>query len=172
MLDLMSTSTASTVSFHIRPLDGEQLQQARASVVGDTCEHPELVRPIVAEGGEPLRCCLRDAGPGERLILFHYRPPLPAPSPYRESGAVYAHADGSICPPVGQSESYPEGWRGRAQVLRAYDERGFIHPATRVHDGSEPERAIAEVLAQPGVVEVHSRNVAYGCYMFSIVRGA
>ena len=84
---------------------------------------------------------------------------------------MYAHADGSVCPPAGPTERYPEAWRGRPQVLRAYDGRGFIHPATRVHDGTEPERAIAEVLAQPGVVEVHSRNVAYGCYMFSVVRG-
>jgi hypothetical protein len=53
-------------------------------------------------------------------------------------------------------------------VLRAYDERGWIHPATRLHDGSDPESAIAAVLAQPGVVRVHSRNVAYGCYMFTV----
>ncbi len=53
-------------------------------------------------------------------------------------------------------------------MLRAYDDRGWIHPATTVHDGSDPESAIAEVLAAPGVVEVHSRNIAYGCYMFAV----
>ena len=53
-------------------------------------------------------------------------------------------------------------------MLRAYDERGWIHDATTVHDGSDPERAIRDVLAAPGVVLVHSRNVAYGCYMFAI----
>ena len=46
--------------------------------------------------------------------------------------------------------------------------RGWIHPATRVHDGSDPEAAIAAVLGEPGVVEVHSRNVAYGCFMFVV----
>jgi hypothetical protein len=55
-------------------------------------------------------------------------------------------------------------------VLRAYDERGRIHPATRVHDGADPEREIADVLAQPGVVAVHSRNIAYGCFMFAVTR--
>ena len=53
-------------------------------------------------------------------------------------------------------------------MLRAYDNRGWIHPATRVHDGSDPEAAIAAVLAEPGVVEVHSRNIAYGCFMFAV----
>jgi hypothetical protein len=120
---------------------------------------------VVASGGEPVRCCLRDAAPGEELLLFNYEPPLPA-SPYRERGAVFVHAD--ACPSTPATDAYPADWRGRAQVLRAYDERGWIHEATTVHDGTDPEAAIAAVLAAPGVVQVHSRNVAYGCYMFTI----
>jgi hypothetical protein len=53
-------------------------------------------------------------------------------------------------------------------VLRAYDDRGWIHDATTVHDGENPEAVIAAMLAEPGVVEIHSRNIAYGCYMFAI----
>jgi hypothetical protein len=41
-----------------------------------------------------------------------------------------------------------------------------------VHDGSDPDTAVAAVLAEPGVVEVHSRNVAYGCYMFAVRGGS
>lgn len=122
---------------------------------------------VTASGGEPLRCCLRDAAAGEELVLFNYSPPLPAPSPYEERGAVFAHAT-SCGGPV--SDSYPAEWVGRPQVLRAYDARGWIHPATCVHDGTDPEAAIASVLAHPEVVEVHSRNVAHGCYMFAITR--
>jgi hypothetical protein len=122
---------------------------------------------VVAAGGEPVRCCLRDAGPGELLLLFGYEPPLPA-SPYREVGAVFAHAE-PCAGPVTTSE-YPSDWFGRPQVLRAYDARGWIHPATRVHDGRGPEAALAEVLREHGVVQVHSRNVAYGCWMFTASR--
>ena len=122
---------------------------------------------VAASGGEPLRCCLRDAEAGEELVLFNYSPPLPAPSPYEERGAVFAHA--SPCEgPV--SDGYPAEWVGRPQVLRAYDSRGWIHPATRVHDGSDPDVVLAEVFADPEVVLVHSRNVAYGCFMFAITR--
>jgi hypothetical protein len=117
-------------------------------------------------GGEPLRCCLRDAEAGEPLILFGYEPPIP-PSPYREIGAVFAHADPCAGPP---QVGYPPAWRGRRQILRAYDRRGWIHPATREHDGSAPERVIAQVLAEPGVDLVHSRNVHYGCFMFAVTR--
>ncbi|GAA3352018.1 DUF1203 domain-containing protein [Amorphoplanes nipponensis] len=121
-----------------------------------------------ARGGEPLRCCLRDATPGEGLLLFGYEPPLPE-SPYREKGAVFAHA--APCPGPPRDLAYPADWYGRPQVLRAYDSRGRIHPASRQHDGRDPVAALAAVLAEPGVVLVHSRNVVYGCYMFAAAAG-
>ena len=117
----------------------------------------------VADGGEPVRCCLRDARAGERLLLVNYEPALP-PSPYREAGAVFVHAQQCAGP---EAAGYPADWRQRPQVLRAYDERGWIHPASTAHDGTDPEAVLTRVLATPGVVEVHSRNIAYGCFMFA-----
>jgi hypothetical protein len=55
-------------------------------------------------------------------------------------------------------------------VLRAYDQHGWIHDATTVHDGQDSEAVIAELLAVPDVAQIHSRNVAWGCYMFAITR--
>ena len=49
-------------------------------------------------------------------------------------------------------------------------QRGWIHDATRVHDGSDPEAVIADMLADPSVAEIHSRNIAWGCYMFRVTR--
>ncbi len=96
--------------------------------------------------------------------------PVTPSSTYREIGAVFAHAQ--RCEgPRGRSE-YPAQWRGRPQVLRAYDERGWIHGSSRIHDGLDPEGVIEELLAHPEVVQVHSRNVAYGCYMFTVTRAA
>lgn len=154
--------------YEIRALPRTTLDAVRASGL-DASGNP-VVR-TAATGEEPLRCCLRDAVEGEELMLFGYEPPLP-PGPYREVGAVFAHAEPCAGPEEGATRGYPEQWRGRRQVLRAYDERGWIHPATRVHDGSDPEAAIAAVLAEPGVVRVHSRNVRYGCYMFTVVPAA
>jgi hypothetical protein len=124
-------------------------------------------RPVIVaeDPGAPLRCCLRDAREGEPLILFGYEPPIPGTgSPYREIGAVFAHAE--PCGGPADESAYPSDWLGRPQVLRAYDERGWIHPATTTHDGADPLAAIGRILAEPGVVVVHSRNVAYGCFMF------
>jgi hypothetical protein len=151
------------MSFQIHALPSDILTGVRTSG-RDVSGNP--VEAVVASGGEPLRCCLKDAREGEDLILFGYEPALPA-SPYREIGAVFAHAAPCSAEPV---VGYPAEWRGRRQVLRAYDDRGWIHPSTRVHDGTDPESAIAEILADPEVDRIHSRNVAYGCYMFAITR--
>lgn len=138
--------------------------------MNDYVIHPLIDRGAgvvsTASGGEPLRCCLRDAKAGEEIVLFNFEPPLPPESPYREKGAVFTHT----APCDGPVPGYPPDWVGRPQVLRAYDARGWIHPSTHMHDGSDPAAAIASVLVHPEVVEVHSRNVAYGCYMFRITR--
>ena len=125
---------------------------------------PDLpVEALGAAGGEPLRCCLRDARDGEACLLAGYEPPLPD-SPYVEKGAVFVHAEPCEGP---DGSAYPGEWLERPQTLRAYDARGWIHPATRTHDGTDPEGELAAVLGTPGVELVHSRNVAYGCYMFA-----
>jgi uncharacterized protein DUF1203 len=157
-------TTTSTVAFRFSALPAEVLHRVRAGGVDALGNVAVRVR---AEGGDPLRCCLRDAEPGADLLLFGYQPPLPG-SPYREVGAVLAHAE--PCAGPADAHTYPPHWRGRPQVLRAYDARGWIHDATVVHDGSDPEAAIARVLADPDVVQVHSRNIAWGCYMFTITR--
>lgn len=155
--------TTTTTQFRIHAAAPAILDEVRVSQRDASGNPPERV---IAGGGEPLRCCLCDAAPGEDLILFGYEPPLPA-SPYREVGAIFAHAQ--PCPGPAASDTYPVDWRGRSQVLRAYDARGWIHAAT-VHDGEHAEAAIADLLTDPGVVQIHSRNVAYGCYMFTVTR--
>jgi len=152
------------MTFAIHHIDEHVLAQVRQSG-RDVSGNPVVA--VTTEGGEPLRCCLRDADPGERAILFGYEPVIPA-SPYREIGAVFAHAE--PCGGPDFADGYPPQWRGRRQVLRAYDERGWIHPSTRDHDGSDPESVIERILANPDVVQIHSRNVAYGCYMFTVTR--
>lgn len=156
-----------TPTFHIHTVDPDFVERVRRTGLGAD-DHP-VVR-VVAAGGEPLRCCLTDARSGDDLLLAGYRPALPAASPYVETGAVFVHA--TSCAGPADATSYPEQWLRRPQVLRAYDERGWIHPATTVHDATDPSAVLAAVLAEPGVVEVHSRNIGYGCFMFAATRSA
>jgi hypothetical protein len=152
------------VNFRIHALSDELLAQVRSSGLDVSGNRVEDVR---AESGEPLRCYLRNARPGEQLILFGYEPPI-GKSPYREVGAVFAHAQS--CAGTESSHSYPPEWRKKPQVLRSYNRRGWIRDAV-VHDGREPEGHVARLFADPEAVQLHSRNVAYGCYMFRVTRG-
>lgn len=80
-------TTPTTVAFQIHSLPANMIEEVRADGVG---AHGTPVEHLTAGGGEPLRCCLRNAQPGEKAMLFGYQLPLPA-SPYREIGPVFAH---------------------------------------------------------------------------------
>ncbi|TDC30721.1 DUF1203 domain-containing protein [Micromonospora sp. 15K316] len=151
------------IGFVVHPIPADLLDTVRRTG-RDAADRP--VEVATAAGGEPLRCCLRDAAPGEELLLFGYAPPVAA-GPYREIGPVFAHA--APCSGPESTDAYPAAWRGQQQVLRAYDRRGRIHGGRR-HDGGDPESVIAELLADPAVRQLHSRNVVHGCYMFAVER--
>ena len=119
-----------------------------------------------ASGGAPLRCCLRESRPGERIGLMAYAP-FPWSGPYAEVGPVFVHAD--ECPGYDTPGDWPQEYRGRPQVLRAYGpERSIV--AARVAESEEIDAALRELLADDGVEFVHSRNVAHGCWMLTVSR--
>ena len=155
--------TTAQSQFRIHAIPAEQLARVRARRL-DASDNP--IALLDADGGEPLRCCLRNADAGEALLLFGYEPPI-GNSPYREIGAVFAHAE--ACAGPAAPGDYPTAWRGRPQVLRSYDRRGWILDAV-VHDGAQPEAAIARLFAAAEATQIHSRNVAYGCFMFLVTR--
>jgi hypothetical protein len=132
--------------------------------------HDDFGTPWIArtydEGGHPLRCCLREAEAGEALALVAYRP-FAWDGPYAEVGPVFVHVD--ACPGYPDPDAYPEAFRHRQQIFRAY---GFDHSIidAEIVEGSDAERTIAKLLSRPDVDFVHSRNVNYGCYMFAITR--
>ncbi|MEO7348682.1 MAG: DUF1203 domain-containing protein [Terrimesophilobacter sp.] len=156
-----------TLIFTIRPVDHSEIDRARQTGI-DVNGNPAA--RMIADGGEPLRCCLTDAHDGDDILLFGYRPSFPATGPYVQAGAVFTHA--TECGGPGSDSTYPSDWLGRPQVLRAFDERGWIHPATTRHDGTDAPAELAELLAQEGVVEVHSLNINYGCFMFSATQAS
>ena len=118
------------------------------------------------DGGAPLRCCLRDSRPGERIALVAVTPDGPQGA-YRETGPVFLHADGCAGP---ADRGYPEEFRRRTQVFRAYDHAGGIVGGTVVQPGTGQEEAAALLLADPAVAFVQTRNVVHGCYMLTIRR--
>lgn len=149
-------------AFQVSPVPTGTLDRIRARGTDDL-GNPVVAHP--AEAGAPLRCCLRDADAGEQVALIAYQPSSIG-GPYAEIGPIFIHA--TSCPGW-SGGGYPDGFRHRQQLLRAYDESGSQVDNVIVKAG-EAEAGISLLFDRPEVVFLHSRNVLAGCYMFEITR--
>ena len=162
----MTTITAST-RFCVTPIPADVLDGIRAA--GEDLSGNRLVPITDDAGGSPMRCCLKPSAPGDRLCVIAYRP-FTHPGPYAETGPVFVHAD--ACGGYTDTSSYPAGYREwPTMVFRPYRYDGVIaYDAIQMGDGATAEKLIAEILADPTIEFVHTRNVYAGCFMFCISR--
>ncbi len=161
--------TATTVRTTIRISAVPAMELARIRAQGRD-DHGNAFAPWVdTDGGAPLRCCLRDSRPGERIALIAYRP-VRQPGPYSEVGPIFVHAE--ECPGYPEAGRYPDDFRVRTQVFRAYRSDGSITGGVVVGPDEDQEEVAAGLLADPEIAVIHSRNVVYGCFMFEIGRPA
>jgi hypothetical protein len=116
--------------------------------------------------GFPDRVELRDAEPGEAVLLLNYMH-QPADSPYRASHAVFVLE--------GASASFdaigvvPEVLRRRMLSVRAFDGAGMMRDADLV-DGSQVESLIERLLADPQTGYLHVHYAKPGCYAARVER--
>jgi Protein of unknown function (DUF1203) len=161
-----------TQTFTVRPID--PVVAAELRVRDDAGRAPQEV--VETEGGSPLRCCLRVARPGERMLLVSYAPLRrwaaatgTDPGAYVELGPVFIHAepcDGAA------DDGWPEELRGQPRVLRGYGADGRIVDGRVVEEGEAPEAKLDDLLADDRVAFVHARALLFGCFTFAIDRAA
>jgi hypothetical protein len=157
---------AITRTLVFEPIPAAELDQIRAAGQ-DEAGNP-LTPQADPEGGDPLRCCLRETRPGEEVLLIAYTPPGTSGA-YAERGPVFVHAD--PCAGYATPHRYPPGLSRRQQVVRAYDQAGRIGDGILASDGEQATAVIQELLARPDVAVVHLRNVGWGCYNFAVRAG-
>jgi hypothetical protein len=161
----MTHTTAGTGDLTFDAIPAAELAEIRAA---GRDEAGNSLTVQADNGGSPVRCCLRETRPGERVMLIAYTPPGTAGA-YAERGPVFVHAD--PCEGYPTPRRYPPGLRHRMQVVRAYDRQGRIADGVLAADGLQAEAVIAEMLARPDVELVDLRNVGYGCYNFAVRGG-
>jgi hypothetical protein len=116
--------------------------------------------------GEPLRCCLRCARRGEPIALISYAP-LDGPSPWREVGPVYVHAE--ECEGYHADDELPAELRSGPRVLRTYRPDGSLNYDHNTLVGEEDlEPSIEKLLALPDVGAVHVRTVLPQCFLYAV----
>ena len=126
------------------------------------------VRRVIADRqpGFPCRVSLRDAAPGESLLLLNYEH-LPLPGPYRSSHAIYVREYAAECVP-GVNE-IPAVLATRLLSVRAFDAAGMMVDA-EVSAGVEVAPLIGRYLDDERIMLVHLHNARPGCYAAQAVR--
>ncbi|AJT67050.1 hypothetical protein T261_5425 [Streptomyces lydicus] len=130
--------------------------------------------------GSPLRCCLRDIRPGERIALVSYAPLRrwaaatgAEPGAYCELGPVFIHA-GACDGPDADAAGYPFARAGALRTVRRYNTDGQIVGGRffEIPEDAESgfDAVFDEAFADPEVALVHVRALEYGCFQYEVRR--
>ncbi len=125
-------------------------------------------RRIIADAkpGYPDRIELRDAEPGESLILINHEH-QPAATPYRSAHAIFV-LEGARRR-FDEVGVVPEPLLVRPISLRAFDAEHMMIDADLAF-GAEVDVAIERLLADPRTAYVHAHYAKRGCYAARIER--
>ena len=119
-----------------------------------------------AKPGFPDRVALRDAEPGEAVILLHHEH-QPADTPFRASHAIFViEGAAERFDRVGE---LPSVMATRMMSLRAFDAEGMMTAGVLASD-VELEPAISRLLDDPATAYLHAHYAARGCYAARIDR--
>jgi hypothetical protein len=153
-------------SFQLIGLEPEQFSHLYSLSSGQLA--PLGILRVTADSipGFPCRISLKDAEPGEELLLLPYEHQA-ASSPYRASGPIYVRvgAQQTTCPP-GEIPPYVS----RRQIsVRAYDALHMMVGA-EVCSGDLVATEIQRQFNDPRVSYIHLHNAKRGCFSCRVVR--
>jgi Protein of unknown function (DUF1203) len=154
------------VTFRITGLDPKPFRHL-FGLPGDDLRKHGVVRYLVdAKPGYPDRIEVRDAEPGESVLLLNYTH-QPAYNPYRSSHAIFVLEDARAA--YDRVDEVPDAMRIRPMSLRAFDSDDLMVDADVV-DGRELEGLIERFLVEPRVAYLHAHYARRGCYAARIDR--
>ena len=128
------------------------------------------VRRYIADAcpGFPDRVELRDAEPGEAVLLLNYAH-QPQQTPYQSAYAIFVREGADQA--YSEMDTIPAVLRSRLISLRAFSHDHYVITADVV-DGSKLEELIGQFLDMPQVSYLHAHYAKFGCYAARIDRAA
>lgn len=125
-----------------------------------------IARIADSKPGFPCRVTLRDAEPGERVLLLNYEHQSAA-TPYRSSHAIYV-IDGAEDAEFEVGEM-PEQMRSRLLSVRAFSGDGMLVGADVVEGPDAPE-LFDRMLGDKRTAYLHAHFARFGCYAARVDR--
>jgi hypothetical protein len=126
-----------------------------------------VIRTIANERpGFPCRVSLRDADPGDRVLLLNYEH-LAVATPYRSRHAIYVRENAAQAQL--KVNEVPQVLAIRLLSVRAFDRAGMMRTADVVQ-GTELVPLIERMLGDPEVAYLHAHNAKRGCFAARIDR--
>ena len=154
------------MSFQIRGLPAAEFAPLFAISDAELAKHDAMRKVADRMPGFPCRVSLRDAEPGETVLLLNYEH-LPVPSPFRSRYAIYVReraVDARL-----EVNEIPEVLRTRLLSVRAFDAAGMLVEA-EVVQGSKFAAVIDRMFARQDVTFLHAHNAKPGCFAARIDR--
>jgi len=124
-------------------------------------------RRVIADSptAYPCRVSLRDAAPGEELLLLNHVS-HDVPTPFRTAYAIYVGKGAEAASFTDETPAYLDS---RTLGLRGFDADGMLKGGLLAMPG-EADARIRELFERPEIVSIHAHNAAVGCFLARIER--
>ena len=154
------------MSFRIIGLDPAPFRHLYGLPEAELAVHGIQRHVADAKPGFPDRVEVRDAEPGETLLLLNYTH-QPAATPYRASHAIFVREGADKA--YDATNEVPEPLRLRLISLRAFNGDHQMVDAD-VAAGQGLEGVIERFFANPGIRYLHAHYAKRGCYAARVER--
>jgi hypothetical protein len=154
------------MSFRIRALPAAPFAPLFALSDEALREHRAVRRVVDRTPGFPCRVSLRDAEPGETVLLVHHEH-QPADTPYHAGHAIYVREGAVEARPA--VDEIPEVLRRRLLSVRAFDAAHMLVDSDVV-EGTALAPSIERFFADARVDYLHLHNAKPGCFAARVDR--
>lgn len=155
------------MSFRITGLSPEPFRHLFGLTDDELKAHGAIRRIVDAPHGYPERIELRDAAPGESVLLLNYVH-QPADTPYHSRHAIYVREGAERAAEF--HDEVPDVLRRRIIAVRAFDEQHMLVDAD-LASGDDIVALIERLFDDSRAAYLHAHYAKYGCYAARIDRG-
>ena len=154
------------MTFRITGLSPEPFRHLFGLSADDLARHGAQRIRVDRSPGYPDRIALRDAEPGEAMLLVNYTH-QPAATPFRAGHAIYVREGAEVA--YDRIGEVPEAMRRRTISLRGFDADHMLAEAA-LADGNDLAASVAALFADSRIAYIQAHYAAPGCYAARIDR--